>query len=360
MTKSYLITLKPTGKFFFGGDMTFKVNNNETEYSSYIIKSKRFPQQTSLLGMLRFLLLNNSTGDVFADGKIKDSSMAANLIGRESFGVNEKHEERSYGKIVRLSPCFLVDGEKPIIQVSRIADEPLSLNFSETAFVNGHKVVIPNFKYDSKKGLADIYDFSKIYLEDVRIGIKKRYDGKVMKEHRNDGNDDALFKQISYCFKNNDGVEAHSYAFAFYAEVDDTVNLKVYDKQLVSLGADSSMFTISVKEECYVEHTIKHNVDKSVFGVVLASPTYIEKKYLDEVSYAISDLVPFRFMSTTVETKSYNKLSGEIKHSEKYNLYDMGSLFFFKSSEERDNFLSHVDSYKEFKQIGYNHYSKIN
>ena len=35
MSKTYLITLTPTGKFFFGGDMTFTVNGKETEYGIY-------------------------------------------------------------------------------------------------------------------------------------------------------------------------------------------------------------------------------------------------------------------------------------------------------------------------------------
>ena len=63
---NYLITLTPTGRFFFGGDMTFKVgrkdkNEFNEQFSSYIIKSAMFPQQTSLLGMLRFLILSNDT-----------------------------------------------------------------------------------------------------------------------------------------------------------------------------------------------------------------------------------------------------------------------------------------------------------
>ena len=67
----YLVKLMPLGKFFFGGDMTFKVDNEETirevnssilkggnmafkvddketAFSSYIIHSFMTPQQTSI------------------------------------------------------------------------------------------------------------------------------------------------------------------------------------------------------------------------------------------------------------------------------------------------------------------------
>ena len=59
----YKVTLTPLGKYFFGGDMTFRVegkNDYNEQFGSYIIHSSRFLQQTSLLSMLRYLILSNS------------------------------------------------------------------------------------------------------------------------------------------------------------------------------------------------------------------------------------------------------------------------------------------------------------
>ena len=64
----YIVSLTPLGKYFFGGDMTFKVsdkNDYNERYSSYVIQSGQFPQQTSLLGMMRFLLLSNKPKNYF-------------------------------------------------------------------------------------------------------------------------------------------------------------------------------------------------------------------------------------------------------------------------------------------------------
>ena len=74
------IALTPIDKFYFGGDMTFPVGNDKndafnTKFSSYIIESTYFPQQTSLLGMLRYLLLSNSR--YFSNGRIIDKEGAA-------------------------------------------------------------------------------------------------------------------------------------------------------------------------------------------------------------------------------------------------------------------------------------------
>ena len=51
-----LIKLTPLGEFFFGGDVTFGKANKR----SYYVQSRRFPQQTTLLGMLRYELLKKN------------------------------------------------------------------------------------------------------------------------------------------------------------------------------------------------------------------------------------------------------------------------------------------------------------
>ena len=114
----YLIKLFPTGKFFFGGEMTFQVGDDErdsfnSQYASYIIKSEKFPQQTSLLGMLRFLLLRKSDYFDCQHNKIKSECKddVGKLIGKTSF---MKGKTGGYGKINRIGPCFLMKNGKPI------------------------------------------------------------------------------------------------------------------------------------------------------------------------------------------------------------------------------------------------------
>ena len=106
------IALTPIDKFYFGGDMTFPVGNDKndafnTKFSSYIIESTYFPQQTSLLGMLRYLLLSNSR--YFSNGRIIDKEGAAGLIGEQSFMVNEDgHRPNDYGPVLKsISTCRL-------------------------------------------------------------------------------------------------------------------------------------------------------------------------------------------------------------------------------------------------------------
>jgi len=48
----YKITLKPLEPFLFGGDNTFgKIGDKEN--GTYLVKSRQFPQQSAILGMLK-------------------------------------------------------------------------------------------------------------------------------------------------------------------------------------------------------------------------------------------------------------------------------------------------------------------
>ena len=107
----YKISLTPLGRYFFGGDMTFKVANRSQyneQYGSYIIRSNQFPQQTSLLGMMRFLLLSNHTGAFNKDThKITSTQEAGKLIGPRGFVITDEYEKNNYGLIKNISFCFL-------------------------------------------------------------------------------------------------------------------------------------------------------------------------------------------------------------------------------------------------------------
>lgn len=362
-----LISLTPTGKFFFGGDMSFSVNDKSAQrqkeqYASYIIKSNAFPQQTSLLGMLRFLILsNNANAFDIQSQKITNKSIATKLIGERSFMVGSPN---SFGVIKGISGCFLQvkKDEKWVDLISKPKDFNYNSEIIEDslATINNKKIVLfkldgfdpKNPEYDQfiescakKKVDLKSYQFSDIFIEDCRIGINR--DIKTGKT-----DDESLFKQISYRF--NDKI--NSFRFSFYADIDLDAELSAYNHQLVSLGADSSSFVIScekVEEESELRLPIDYDLN---LKVVLTSDAYIESSDLENVIYGITETIPFRFLKTTVNTKSYNKLFGEIKPSERLSLYQSGSVFFFKDEKDLEAFTKALEQKQEFRQIGYNQY----
>lgn len=340
MTKTYLISLSPMGKFFFGGDMTFTLNGKDSENSSYFIKSNRYPQQTSLLGMLRFLILTNAGADVFCDGKIADKDKAARLIGESSFKAGK--QDSSFGTIERITPCFLMDEKaKEIILLINAIGKEWKFEVKEDGTVVSD--------YEAKKSCKDIDE--DIFLTDLRNGITK--------EDKHEKKDGGLFKQENLTFNNfdKDGNMIHDYKFAFYAEVDEKVGLEKYSGQLVSLGADSSVFAITIKEDVFKEPKVSTCDKFKGEYVVLTSPSYVEDADKLNVAFAITNVVPFKFLETTVDTKSYNRINKAINVSGRYNLYDRGSVFFFKNAEDKQKFIEKLESCADFRQIGYNYHN---
>lgn len=340
MTKTYLITLSPMGKFFFGGDMTFTLNGKDSENSSYFIKSNRYPQQTSLLGMLRFLILTNAETDVFCDGKITDREKASKLIGESSFKVGNM--DALFGAIERITPCFLMNekAKEPTLPVNAIGKE-WKFEVHEDGTINSD--------YEAEKSCKDFDE--DIFLTDLRNGITKT--------EKHEKKDRALFKQENLIFNNfdKDGNKIHDYKFAFYAEVDEEVDLEKYSGQLVSLGADSSVFAITIKENVFKEPTVSSCDKFKGEYVVLTSPSYIEDVDKLNVAFAITKVVPFKFLQTTIDTKSYNRINKAINASKRYNLYDRGSVFFFKNAEDKKKFIEKLKSRTDFRQIGYNYHN---
>lgn len=349
----YLITLTPTGKFFFGGDMTFMIGDDENDsynekYSSYYIKSNHFPQQTSLLGMLRFLILKNDAKafDV-SKNKIINPTEAEKLIGKEGF--RDEGKDRNYGKIKGIGPCFIMDG-----------DNPVELNCL------GHKCdfkikdgKLTSSKYDPKEGISSIYE--DVFKVDLRNGIMK-----------NDSHEDkALFKQENCRFNNKKKVKAEGdeevkvdahYKFAFVAEVDETLNICKYDKQSVTIGADSSVFSIGItsidNETNDFVKASKGEIKEEV--VILTSPSYITKEEVQLANSAITEITPFRYIKTNINTANYHNVKKRTDKNgmeEKFNLYDRGSVFFFDDENKRNKFCEKLKSHTNWHQIGFNHFN---
>lgn len=370
---NFLVTLTPVDKFYFGGDMTFEVkgaDGHNQMYASYIIESSMFPQQTSLLGMLRFLLLRNNPelfdGTRIIKGK---EDVVADLIGPASFKViNNGKDKCQFGQIEEIHRCFVrcVEHQKNQDVVHDLDFLGFDHEFSgaeqtmEKGYVNGREVFLPELTgYNAKSGYKKILSdgtfkkqLSEVFIQDRRIGIHRDIiTGKTY--------DASLFKQISYRFNST---EELTYCFAFYLKTKD-LDIEMYSGQTVSVGADNSQFVIGIEsikdipEEPSADHGNR---------VVLKSPALIDDETLEKAFFAFSETIPFRFLETEVSsTQNYsivprrNMDKTEVpspKRSKKYELYASGSVFYFKDEKSRTDFITGLKAYEGFIQIGYNEY----
>lgn len=362
---TYLVKLTPMEKFFFGQKNTFEEDN-----VNYFVRSSHFPQQTSLLGLLRYQLLLDAGSDIFSDNKIVKATEAVKLIGKQSFSPFSKGE--GFGVIKGLSPIFLIDSEESYFPAGKRyqkkgKDKPyevLSL-FCESKH--------PFFKdYSSKAGLPDMWINSKgelldedtLFVEDSRVGIRKNYEGNT--------DDNSFFYETFYRFNNENG--KRSLCFAFYCELETE---KEFSNRIVHLGGERQPFFMEVIKvnaaEGYSSKTgaIKYEKDENYYTVMLLSDAYIESKIVDEAYFAVTEITEFACLLTTTEhtKRFYNRnnerklshmedrgssVSNNISVSKEIELYARGSLFYFKDKDSAEAFKSKVES-SHFHTIGYNH-----
>lgn len=358
----YLIKLIPIGSFFFGGERSFPIGKKDkNELSSYIVESNLFPQQTSLLGMLRFWLLKNSDAFCLATGKIVNEGCAQQIIGGKGFYINNNtQQESTFGKIKKIDYCFLQKNNQNYFPTP--LDYGLSIDFksARTVLYNGIEKKLPEIKYmniesnyySAKDGLIQKYistagevDKDSIFIKDQRIGINRDITtGKTA--------DGDLYKQICY--------RLNGFNFAFTATIDKDTKLPD-NGQIVELGGDSSKFILEYKKieeekgselPAYPSELV---ADSSYTKIVLLSDSRISNSIIENNTvFSISEHVPFQFLSfETKEQTEYTRKVNDMKKSVRYSLFKKGSVFYFNSTEKLNKFKKALDN-KTFQQIGYN------
>ncbi|WP_304297308.1 type III-B CRISPR module-associated protein Cmr3 [Porphyromonas gulae] len=386
-TYLYLIKLTPLDKFFFGQKKTFGDDN-----ANYFVYSSHFPQQTALLGLLRYQLLQIAGVDVFKDNKIQDTNKAAKLIGEQSFSPFVK-DKLQFGIIQSLSPVFIIDKKNdegkeeyflPVGRRFQKKKEKAPYNLLHLFCETGCPPIFE--AYDPKKELASCWLSSNgttllneedFFIKDERIGIRKDYKGTT--------NDDAFFRQRYYHFKNfkerksektneckQSPVREHDFCFATILEIKREIEYKELDKRLdkriVYLGGERQPFLMEVSEEKKASDlTIKSSSltsDEKHYTVVLLSDAKIEPNHLKGVKFASTEVKDFACLLTHVGTrKFYNKKKkreeqylekDETALSHQHELYARGSVFYFDTEDQANQFCEDLEKVPNFYTIGYN------
>lgn len=352
--KSYLLTFRPIDVFFWGNEKTLNDDN-----LSYFVHSNKYPQQTTLLGALRYKLLEANRLLSVGNSPVNDKAHA--WIGKSSFSIESQID--SYGYIEKLSPVFLKDETdiwhsipkdfgctfKAIAANVKLGDSiQNSLGFFEL--------------FDAKKGspecLINIESTTKplkcIFKEDIRIGIQK----DVMVETK------ALFKQSYYRFKSS------KMTFATIAHLDEVAGKCLIDfikkSPFVRMGAEQRSFemTISEKENSQELFTLKHTNTSEFTKIVLLSDAYVEPRIYYHCAGVMSETVDFRNIETNKDTQYWNWNTGKDaqktypkKLNVKRNLLEKGSVFYVKNGAEQA-FEDNLTKHQHFRKIGYNAYLK--
>ena len=370
--RKFRITLTPAGKFFFGKE-NIRINPQKEKENSdavfYFSESEMMPQQTALLGMLRFTLLQAAPPKVFSQNRICDKEAAKKLIGEKSF---TKGETGKFGLIDSIGPCGLqikYDEEdwQPLQFAARDYGIKVSLSDDSASRLLQNKeitkrIVLENYKAkdglklrlivkDGEGNVKKEYTYNDIFKEVVQVGIRRN----IVTGHVED---ESFYKQKYYCFAECNGSEKFKVRFCFDAALSsDRDWVTELNGRSVQLGADDSRFILGIEEVPesgdFVPTAASEN-DR--YAVTLLSDSYLTPDDTAVCLYNISDIVPFRSLATSVDNTEnyYARSANGVSKSERSYLYKRGSVFFFDREEERNTFIDNLEGHSDFFQIGYN------
>ena len=313
----YLVTLSPLEPFLFGGDNTFGKLGDEIN-GTYLVKSRQFPQQSAILGMLKkeIMTQNNLLTRQLKGEWVepKNKQKAENLVGAEKFDIFSKSIQ-NFGKIKNISPMFFIKNDEIFIKKVDID----SFDF-EDGVLKGYKTKI------------DIYDNFINITTNEKLTSDKIFKPIEKTANKKGGEENSLFKKTSYLLNDN-------FKFAFYLDCD--CDLK---NSIITLGADRSSFKMEVKED---NSTLNYE-DKKAY-LTLISDAYITLSLKDNCDFAISSEISYQNLQNQKHAFKHN----EFKKSDKVYLYEKGSVIINPSQALIDDLNN-----KNLQQIGYNIFTK--
>lgn len=345
------ITLTPLGAYFLGTERNAsykdETNSQQSELNPYFIRSGKYPSQSALLGILRYVGIQNPDQTFSIRNDIDN-------IGKESYDLLSKSQ--SFGRIQNISCLMLTDeaGRRYIpaprnhrpAKWKKDKNDVESAEFSPFNEFSAVKTLDSVRYYPTQYNEKEAWDDAELLcLEDGRL-YKSPFDTKVQVGiNRQSQKLDEDKRTVSGFFKKEYTVLKKGFSFRFSAEVE---NDFFYHPQTVAyVGQGHSPFAVRIEK---VEEEPKDNKPVMPVNCVPASVKVNGKA--QSVCYAVAlsdcyypgDIEALRKMcsfmmadyrSYRVFTTNYADESAESapkryrKHDEALKLLKAGSVFFF-------------------------------
>ncbi|MDP0505811.1 MAG: type III-B CRISPR module-associated Cmr3 family protein [Fusobacterium sp. JB019] len=351
----YLVRLKPLDSFFFSGKNTFRFRNGEKrKEANHYIESEYYPQQTTLLGVIRKELLikkgwfrenRNDYAKDIRDKKLNSSKLYS-LVGKGSFNAKGKND---FGVIKNISPLFLYNDGKLYKENSlkeqlgkkkydNFKDKNIKFKVSDkTARVYlGNQKKEGTFlleEYDQKEeGVKEVVSIknsgekiklSTIFKDDLRVGID------VNKK-------EAFYKQKFLRLEKN-------WEFSFILDLSEEIFDSNYEN-IVYIGAESKPFKMSIEK---TEESLNDFLPDKGEIELLSDSIIKQEDYNTIVENSYFILGEFKYF------KNFRVEDGKYQKSNPMLILKKGSIIFYK--KDKSKIIKEKLENKEYKKIGYNY-----
>lgn len=324
----YQIKLTPVNAYFFGGEKHSKNDKNPNGFEmDYFAKSELYPQQTMLLGALRYyLLLKNGLLNPQKQGKVNE---AGELIGSNSFIYDDEGIEQDFGAIKSLSPLFFIkSGSNSTSASQKYIIAPLDEDFELKKQYGNYYLD----GYGAKEGyspyLINIQDKSKVSFfkqtetdQDFIFSVYPTVGNK--KGEKGKSEDDGFYKLTMY--RLNEG-----WCFAFEAEID--LDLEE-DRVFIPFGAEKQIFSFEIIKIDEITDFKPPQKERILPAIYCLSDCFVKESIWQKTSFAINEKVSFRNLQSKTSSENYSSFSKGYKRGNRYNLLKRGSVLFFESDD---------------------------
>lgn len=379
----YRMTLKPIDSFFFSGEKSFKYLG-ETN----IAKSNCFPQQTSILGMLRKEMLKIT--DNYSETWNYNSSSKKEIdkiIGNFGFEIEKNENENGgYGVIKGISPVCLKHKDEILINMPRdlikafeeneavIEENIKTISFREKGIklINGKQTFLPseikvknyNPNYfvsickklnNEEDGLT--VDEKKLFVKKEDVFIEEKQVGIKLNTNKKAGEND-FYRIVKYRL-------TKGFTFVVDVLIDKSFknDLDGYSN-MVNMGGEKSIFKLAFTKIKDDEDALKDKIQKFLrthlhncqtsnykYRVICLSDVYTDTDILSEGDYAIRSFCDFRYR-IQVNSKNKNDYTKSFKpYNSKLSFMEKGSVIY---TNNIDNIKEKVSKYTSLTEIGYN------
>ena len=346
----YLVKMTPLNSYAFGTDMKFNFPGDEkTGKESYIVVSKLLPEQTTILGMIRYMLLDHYKV-LQTDGKYDEQQKkrVEELIGKESFSFKKK--EQTFGKIESVSPVFIVRNndnkifiKNPFHNIAESGKHHFAKMEKEKLFTSYGEINLPSESISIEHTYVNVnleeeyIEESKLFQREYQVGIKKN-------KKKDETEEDSFFKQEFITL-------LEGYSFGVYVECDELPK-----KSVQYMGQKKSAFLIeAILQETdggsKLEDLVKERFCKETDSWFYAlSDLYLENYSEGFGTFSVVEKKSLRNLETDYQTGKLKTKRTKVQ----YNLISSGSVFF------ENNPLDCKNNEEDHKyKMGYNHVIQI-
>lgn len=343
----YQVLFTPIEGYFFGGEKSVK--NNDKFEMDYFVTSELYPQQTTLLGALRFTLLKQAgLLGPYSDATRKEK--AAQKVGNSSFSYSDTTPPQTFGIIEKISPLYFIKAAEKYLIAPK--DDGMTLK------KEGNQCVLEGYdpKEPPKKELISLdgksclslfkdeerKDMPYFFVEEKVVGNKKGKEGKT--------EDDGFFKQTRY--RLND--DCHFAIDVILTE--EIANIEDF----VVLGAEQLLSKITIKKVSDNKNTDFSDLQvaglsRAYPALYLLSDAFLKEEVWQHTLFAVNEYTSFRNIKSSVTTQNYSGLNKDYHFSTRYNLMKRGSVLYFKDMTD----LNTVKALLTQNKVGFNYFQII-